>query len=73
MTRWETTMKPAAVDRLVAIVRQRIPEMDVASPMLIGEGISTLTVRAEVIRRRVGAPRVTTLSRTLDVARWPPA
>lgn len=36
-------MTPAALDRLVAIVRQRIPEMDEVSPMLIGEGISTLT------------------------------
>lgn len=43
MTRWDTTITPAAVDRLAAIVRQRIPEMDKASPMLIGEGISTLT------------------------------
>ena len=43
MARWDTTVTPAAVDKLVAIVRQRIPEMGEASPMLIGEGISTLT------------------------------
>lgn len=43
MTRWETSLTPAALDKLLALVRERKPEIDDAPPLLIGEGISTLT------------------------------
>lgn len=43
MTRWDTTLTPAALAELVAAARRCRPELGEADPELIGEGISTLT------------------------------
>lgn len=43
MTRWDTTLTPAALADLVAAARRSRPELGDAEPELIGEGISTLT------------------------------
>ncbi|MFC7621228.1 phosphotransferase [Microlunatus sp. GCM10028923] len=43
MTRWDTTLTPAALADLVAAARRCRPELGDAAPELIGEGISTVT------------------------------
>ena len=43
MTRWTTSLTSAALADLAATARQRRPEIDESPPVLIGEGISTLT------------------------------
>ncbi|GAB3764075.1 phosphotransferase [Microlunatus parietis] len=43
MTRWDTTLTPAALAALVAKARRSRPELGDEEPELIGEGISTLT------------------------------
>lgn len=42
VTRWNTSLTPAALETLLAAVHERRPEIDDAAPILIGEGISTL-------------------------------
>jgi aminoglycoside phosphotransferase (APT) family kinase protein len=43
VSRWDTTLTSTALDELVGAVRRQRPEIDDAPPVLIGEGISTLT------------------------------
>ena len=43
MSRWSTTLSESALDELVALAWRIQPELDGQPPILIGEGISTLT------------------------------
>ncbi|SDS74678.1 phosphotransferase family protein [Microlunatus soli] len=43
MTRWKTSLTAEALDELVDRARQQLPQLDRSRPVLIGEGISTMT------------------------------